>query len=218
MQLSHFVETLLKPYAQAANSFIQDTTEFLNKLKKIKTVLQNTILATLDVSSLYTNITHNNGLKALKNRLPDNQLTDVIIQSTEFILKHNYFNFGNEQFLQLKDTAMGTKMAPQYANIFMSNLEENFLQNTHNKPLLYLRYIDNIFLLWTQEEKLLQFHKDFNSEDPDIHFTMNHLTEEVNFLDTAIRLKNNTLQTSLYKKPTHYQTVTNLVRESQRTS
>ena len=77
---------------------------------------------------------------------------------------------------------MGTKMAFQYANIFMSNLEENFLRNTHNKPLIYLRYIDDIFLLWTHgEEKLLQFHKDFNSEDPDIHLTMNHSTKEVNF-------------------------------------
>ena len=102
---------------------------------------------------------------------------------------------------------MGTKMAPQYANIFMANLEESFLQNTHNKPLIYLRYIDDIFLLWTHgEEKLLQFYKDFNSEDPDIHVTMNHSTEEVNFLDTTIRLKNNTLQTSLYKKPTNSQT------------
>ena len=35
---------------------------------------------------------------------------------------------------------------------------------------------------------------------------MNHSTEEVNFLDTTIRLKNNTLQTLLYKKPTHSQT------------
>ena len=96
---------------------------------------------------------------------------------------------------------MGTKMAPQYANIFMANLEENFLQNTHNKPLIYLRYIDDILLLWTHgEEKLLQFYKDFNSQDPDIHVTMNHSTEEVNFLDTTIRLKNNTLETSLYKK------------------
>ena len=97
---------------------------------------------------------------------------------------------------------MGTKMASQYANIFKSNLEENFLQNTHNISLIYLRYIDDIFMLWTHgEEKLLQFYKDFNSEDPDIHVTMNHSTEEVNFLDSTIRLKNNTLQTSLYKKP-----------------
>ena len=113
--LSHFIETLLKPYTQAANSFIKGTIDFLNKLTKIKTVPQNIILAILDVSSLYSNIIHKSGLKALKSRLPDNQLTDVIMQSTEFTLKHNYFNFGNQQFLQLKGTAMGTKMAPQYA-------------------------------------------------------------------------------------------------------
>ena len=35
---------------------------------------------------------------------------------------------------------------------------------------------------------------------------MNHSTEEVNFLDITIRLKNNTLPTSLYKKPIHFQT------------
>ena len=71
----------------------------------------------------------------------------------------------------------------------MANLDENFLQNTHNKPLLYLRYINDIFLLWTHGEELLQFHKDFNSENPGINITMNHLAEEVNFLDTTIKLK-----------------------------
>ena len=100
---------------------------------------------------------------------------------------------------------MGTKITPQYANIFMANLEENFLQNTHDKTLIYLRHIDDIFLLWThKEEELVRFYKDFNSENPDIHITMNHSIEEVNFLDTTIKLKNNTLQTSLRKKPTHF--------------
>ena len=82
----------------------------------------------------------------------------------------------------------------------MANLEENFLQNIYNKSLIYLKYIDDIFLLWKHgEEELLQFYKDLKSEVPDIHITMNHSIEEVNFLDTIIRLKNNTLQTSLYK-------------------
>ena len=58
---------------------------------------------------------------------------------------------------------METKMAPHYVNIFMANLEENFLQNTHNNFLLYLRYIDDIFLLWTHgEEELLRFYKYIN--------------------------------------------------------
>ena len=88
----------------------------------------------------------------------------------------------------------------------MANLEENFLQNTRNQPLLYCKYIDDIFLLWTNgEEELLLFYKDFNSEDHDIDITINHSTEEVNFLATTIRIKNNTLHNSLYKKPTHSQ-------------
>ena len=33
--------------------------------------------------------------------------------------------------------------------LLMANLEENFLRNNHNKPQLYLGYIDDIFLLWT---------------------------------------------------------------------
>ena len=49
--LSHFVEA--------------DIIDFLNKFKKIKTVPQNAILATLDAFSFYTIITHNSGLKAL---------------------------------------------------------------------------------------------------------------------------------------------------------
>ena len=119
----------------------------------MKTVPQNTILATLNISSLYTNVIHNSRLNALNNRLFDNQLIDVIILLTEFILKHNYFNFGNQQFLQLTGTAMVTKMPSQYANIFMDNLEENYLKNTHDKSLIYLKHIDDIFLLWTHGEE-----------------------------------------------------------------
>ena len=48
---------------------------------------------------------------------------------------------------------MGTKMAPQYANSFMADLEEKILDKFPNKPIIYLRYIDDIFLIWTHTEK-----------------------------------------------------------------
>ena len=38
-----------------------------------------------------------------------------------------------------------TPMAPQYANIFMAHLEKRIMEQLTQKPILYLRYIDDIF-------------------------------------------------------------------------
>ena len=43
------------------------------------------------------------------------------------ILTMNNFEFDNNHFIQLHGTAMGTHMAPAYANIFMGDLEEKLL-------------------------------------------------------------------------------------------
>ena len=87
-----------------------------------------TLCWSLDVSSLHTNISHSNGLSALKNKLPKNQTTAIILQLTKFILKHNHFKFQDEHYLQIKGTATSTSMASQYANIFMAHLEERILE------------------------------------------------------------------------------------------
>ncbi len=44
---------------------------------------------------------------------------------------------------QVQGTAMGTKMAPAYANLFMAELEERLLDNYHIKPIIWKRYIDD---------------------------------------------------------------------------
>ena len=105
------------------------------------------MLVTLDVCSLYTNISHSNGLSALKNKLSNNQTTLMILQLNKFILEDNHFKFQDEHYPQIKGTAMSTPMAPQYANIFMAHLEERILEKSTQKLTLYLRYIDDIFML-----------------------------------------------------------------------
>ena len=45
--------------------------------------------------------------------------------------------------------AMGTICAPSYANIFMANFEaKHIYPYIKEKSLLYLRYIDDIFMIW----------------------------------------------------------------------
>ncbi|OCT99352.1 hypothetical protein XELAEV_18005130mg [Xenopus laevis] len=51
-------------------------------------------------------------------------------------------------------------------------------------------------------KELLAFHQRFNQFHPTINLTLNHFYSHINFLDTTIYIKNGTIQTSLYQKPT----------------
>lgn len=62
---------------------------------------------------------------------------------------------------------MGTRMAPTYANLYMGQLEEQLLEQTTLKPLVWFRFIDNIFFLWMfGQTKLQQFFSACNGFDP----------------------------------------------------
>ena len=74
----------------------------------------------------------------------------------ECVLKNNLFEHDKSVFKQLRGTAIGTKMAPPYAIIFMDSLEEDILSNSLLKPLVWWRYIDDIFIMWEHGEEELQ--------------------------------------------------------------
>ena len=63
-RLSHFVDYHLQPLVHKLPSFVEDTNDFLNKLVTIGNLPANSLLVTLGVSSLYTNIPHKEGVKS----------------------------------------------------------------------------------------------------------------------------------------------------------
>ena len=143
-------------------------------------------LATIDVKSLYLNIPHKEGINAVLKRLygtpeladkmtlPPGTMQDLL----GIVLEQNYFQFTNRIYHQVQGTAMGTKMAPSYANIFMAELEEKLLNNYPTKPLLWKRYIDDILCIWpgppTELDSFLQY---LNKSHPTIKFTYDETTD-----------------------------------------
>lgn len=90
----------------------------------------------------------------------------------EFILTNNFFTFNNKSYLQIKGTAIGTKMAPCYANIFMRKLESEMLNSFTLKPIHYYRYIDDMFFIWPHGlDSLESFKSHVNSFHRSIKFT-----------------------------------------------
>ena len=95
-------------------------------------------IGTFDVSSLYTNIPHDEGIDACSKALAESghtspPITDIVTLMNHILTK-NYFTFlDNNYYLQVHGTAMGTRMAPSMACLFMSKLAERML--AHNPRL-----------------------------------------------------------------------------------
>ena len=64
------------------------------------------------------------------------------------ILQDNSFQFNGKDYLQTHGTAMGTKMAVAFANIFIAKIEKEIIRQSNNKPLVWKRFIDDVFSLW----------------------------------------------------------------------
>ena len=98
-RLSEYLDSFLKFQAQKCNSYVRDTKDFLNKIIDLQNLPSNSTLVTMDVSSLYTNIDHNEGAEACfiklqtrKNKTVSSELLQKLII---IVLKSNAFRFGN---------------------------------------------------------------------------------------------------------------------------
>ena len=70
--------------------------------------------------------------------------TTTLIRLAEHVLTLNNFSFDGEHYQQICGVAMGTKMAPSYANLFVSYVEQQiFEQYTGPIPVFFGRYIDD---------------------------------------------------------------------------
>ena len=69
-RISSFADHLLQPIAQKQKSYLKDTTDFINFIEKTE-VSQNTILISMDVTSLYTNIPQDEGITIVWKRYID---------------------------------------------------------------------------------------------------------------------------------------------------
>ena len=68
---------------------------------------------------------------------------------------------------------MGTKLAPSFANLFMGYFEDKFIYSYRLQPLLWKRFIDDIFFIWTHgEDELLTFVQHLNDCHQTIKFTL----------------------------------------------
>ena len=86
----------------------------------------------------------------------------------------------------------------------MEYIETEFLKAQIIKPWLWKRFIDDIFIIWTDSEKNLnKFLKDLNEFYRNLKFTYEKPQEKINFLDLVITISDGKIIIDLYCKSTN---------------
>nr|XP_022912504.1 uncharacterized protein LOC111423492 [Onthophagus taurus] len=101
---------------------------------------------------------------------------------------------------------MGSPLSPVIANFYMEIFEEEALKKSPWKPKLWLRYVDDTFVIWQHgKEQLQEFLDHFNPQNPMIKFTMETETaKQLPFLDVLVTRKTvGGMELGVYRKKTH---------------
>ena len=201
---SAYVDKILQPFFQKIPSYIEDTTQFLNCISKIKSVLHNALIVSMDDMPLHSSIPHSDGIVASEISMIENGFTSMEISNIakiiNFVSSHNYFEFNGKSYIQTHVTAIGKKWSPHMQTYLCGTLENNCT----DKPFLYLHYIDDIFVIWQHgEDKLEQFHAYVNSIHPNINLTLTSSATNIPDLDVLVSFDGTNIHTSIYTKSTY---------------
>lgn len=207
--LSQYVDSHIKDLVYELPSHLKDTTDFLNKLKDCH-MDSTDFLCTMDVSSLYPSIPHKDGLEAmnyfLNRRTELYPSTEFLLSLTKEVLTKNYFKFQDQYYLQQRGSAMGSPVAPNYANLFMGKFELDLMynHNPYSKFIkCYWRYIGDLFFIWSgNADDLKEFHAFMNSRMESIKFTLCYDLERISFLDVMVKKEGSSVYTEVYQKET----------------
>ena len=82
-------------------------------------------------------------------------------------------------------------------------MENDFFDSEIVKSWLWLRYIVDIFFIWTEgQDKLEEFLYRLNNFHPNVKFAPEKSNSSVNFLDVNVSIVDNKLETDLFCKLT----------------
>lgn len=123
----------------------------------------------------------------------------------QIAVTNTYFYFNKILYKQTEGLSMGNPLAPTLANIFLSHMETSLLSNCPEefKPVFYRRYLDDTFVVFKKESDRTDFFQYINNIHANIKFTMECEDNcKLPFLDILVHRSENSLTTSIYRKPT----------------
>ena len=168
-------------------------------------------MASLDVVSLFTKVPTDKTLAVVRDKLVADPLLEErtcipiynLMEMLTFCVETIYFEMGSDIYRQEEGLAMGSPLSPVLANLYMEYFEEMPLGSTSLEPSMWLRYVDDTFILWPHQEDVQILLDHVNSIRPSIQFTIEKEQDnKLPFLDVLVTCTEQGFRSSVYRKPT----------------
>ena len=210
--IAGLVEEELKEGVEKQDSYIQDTADFLRKLREVGRLANNEWLFTMDIVALYPMVPRKKAEEAMRKNLDSRNTkaipTEDLMELASLVLDNNEFEFEGESHIQKEGTAIGSKLGKNYACAYMGEWEKEVNREAEErigkKPRFWKRFVDDIIGLWRgSKEEFLKFIEICNNNEERIKVTYEICEKEAIFLDVKVTRKDDgELKTELYVKPT----------------
>ena len=130
-------------------------------------------------------------------------LRKKIIKLLEFTITNCIFCFNKKFYKQFQGAVMGSPVSPVIANVYMECFESLAIPTSPTLIKCWFRYVDDIHSA-TKKDQVNKCQEHLNSIDAYIKFTIElWRTDGLPFLDNLTKPTPNSIQFTIYRKPTH---------------
>lgn len=206
--LAKSLNKIIGPYIPNQYS-LKCTNDFIDLLHTSKS---NGIIASLDVESLFTNVPIDETIDIILEHTfnhtslpPPKMPQEILKKMLQLCTKKAPFRTPQgDLFLQIEGVAMGSPLGPTFANFYMGHLEQKVFKDHANKPSIYARYVDDIFLQLESLEQLNKLKEKFQNLSV-LNFTYEiSVNQKLPFLDVMVESNADNFRTTVYHKPTNH--------------
>ena len=207
--LSKWISKTLSSFVgDISNSHIKNSSDFVDKIRHLD--LNNKIMVSFDVVSLFTKVPVELTLTWLKVHLENNLMSlpiniDNFFKLIKLCLECSHFTFNGDFYTQISGLCMGSPLSPILSNLFMELFEIRFLPLILPADYTWIRYVDDIFAVLPSEFDLDSALVKLNDCVQGIDFTIERENNgELPFLDVMLtRNPGSGLSFKIFRKNTH---------------
>ena len=209
-KLASWLSKLLSPALnRISGCHLNNTSEFIEKIRKLG--IDNNVIVSFDVESLYTNIPVTETINLIENRLPELNLNlpisnDIFIKLIRIVVSECHFSYNNNHYTQIKGLPMGSPISPILANLFMEFFEKDLLSEPNMGIIKWYRYVDDVFALVPSSTEIEELNNKLNLRHTNIKFKYElEVNNRLPFLDCMVIKDVNSghFKFDIYRKPSH---------------